>query len=166
MTQAVFVKMTVSTEELTDLVDAHPGLVHICTNDTPFRFSPLLTRAQKEERKQADLLKEMLLGQSQEEKTIDLNDALAALGSEEEPRPRYFTVFLRPPTKKYLKKAVTDNSSSVFVEETSVFGNEFEGFLDEAPEGRYTVVGPDPARRRSWFANIVWSDKKKSWLVR
>jgi hypothetical protein len=73
-------------------------------------------------------------------------------------------IFIRPPTKKALREAVTASPEDVFVEETSVFGNEFEGWLSDAPEGHYHIVGPDPQRKRSWFATIRWA-KGKGWIV-
>lgn len=61
----------------------------------------------------------------------------------------------RPKTKKALKEAVAANLQSVELEATSVFGNEFGGSLANAPDGKYYVVGPDPYRKRSWYAQIV-----------
>jgi hypothetical protein len=56
-------------------------------------------------------------------------------------------------TKKSLKEAVA-NGDQVVLEATSFFGNEYDGSLADAPDGRYDVVGPDPHVARNWYANI------------
>lgn len=60
----------------------------------------------------------------------------------------------RAKTKKALKEAVAQDPSSVRLEATSVFGNEYDGPLDEAPDGQYYVVGPDPYNKRNWYATL------------
>lgn len=60
----------------------------------------------------------------------------------------------RSKTKKALKEAVAENPSRVHLEATSVFGNEYDGPLDGAPDGTFNVVGPDPYTSRKWYANI------------
>lgn len=65
----------------------------------------------------------------------------------------------RSKTKKALRVAAT-NPSSVRLEATSSFGNEYDGLLSDAPDGTYTVVGPDPYRARNWYANIIKSGSK------
>jgi hypothetical protein len=64
--------------------------------------------------------------------------------------------FHRSKTKKALKEAASD-PASVSLEATSMFGNEYDGPLNEAPDGRYTVVGPDPYTDRKWYATITVS---------
>lgn len=49
-------------------------------------------------------------------------------------------------TKKALKAAV---GQPLRVIETSLFGSEFR------PDGDNTVVGPDPYRKRSWYATVT-----------
>ena len=45
---------------------------------------------------------------------------------------------------------------SVAVEATSWFGNEYDGPASEMPEGvPVYVVGPDPHRRRNWYAVLT-----------
>lgn len=53
------------------------------------------------------------------------------------------------PTKKALKAAVGQPLEYI---ETSLFGEEFK------PNGRNTVVGPDPYRKRSWYATVDCKD--------
>lgn len=60
----------------------------------------------------------------------------------------------RCPTKKHLKEVAESQPEHVQLEATSVFGNEYDGYLDDAPDGTYTVVGPDPYTSRKWYANI------------
>lgn len=58
------------------------------------------------------------------------------------------------------KKALTDAvkaGHTTYLEATSVFGNEYDGPLREAPDGAYYVVGPDPYKSRKWYAQIVKS---------
>lgn len=57
------------------------------------------------------------------------------------------------PTKKALREAVKEGRG-LYLEATSVFGNEYDGLLSAAPAGTYWVVGPDPRRDRRWFAQI------------
>ena len=49
-------------------------------------------------------------------------------------------------TKKELKESIGEQP--LFIE-TSAFGPEFKG------DGHYTVVGPDPFTKRSWYATVV-----------
>lgn len=62
----------------------------------------------------------------------------------------------RPKTKKVLKGTIgAGRSRAVSLQATSMFGNEYDGPLNLAPEGTYTVVGPDPYHARNWYATIV-----------
>jgi hypothetical protein len=166
LTQAVFLRRIVDPEALRRLVGTGGGLVHLGRRGewTKWEFTPVMTRSQAEERRRRDLEVEAILSGSvpDEEATIDLQDLLEEMAR----RRRSVTdVFLRPPTKKSLREAVGVAPGEVFVQEISAFANEFEGWLDEAPEGRYSVVGPDPERSRRWFGAIRWSDRKKGWTV-
>lgn len=58
-------------------------------------------------------------------------------------------------TKAGLKKIVTLRPDKVVLIATSVFGNEYDGRLSNAPDGSYTVVGPNAYTARDWFATIV-----------
>jgi hypothetical protein len=55
-------------------------------------------------------------------------------------------------TKKALVEAVKDGQE-VCLEATSMFGNEYHGILQKAPNGDYFVVGPSPYERK-WYAQI------------
>jgi hypothetical protein len=58
-------------------------------------------------------------------------------------------------TKKALKEcAASPAADTIQLEATSLFGNEYAGYLGRAPHGKYTVVGPDPYTRRNWYATI------------
>ncbi len=56
-------------------------------------------------------------------------------------------------TKKELKEAIK-MKQSFSLEATSIFGNEYGGDISDAPDGNYTVVGPDPYKARNWYASI------------
>jgi hypothetical protein len=53
----------------------------------------------------------------------------------------------RPRSKKEVKEAVA-NGTPVTIEATSMFGNEYDGMLENAPAGRLSFVGPDPYTSR------------------
>ena len=65
----------------------------------------------------------------------------------------------RVATKKALKEAAV-NGDPIALEATSVFGNEYNGFVQDAPNGTYTVVGPNPHTDRKWYATITVTDGK------
>ncbi len=58
--------------------------------------------------------------------------------------------------KKTVKSGLFDQ---IFIESTSMFGG-FSGRLSDAPNGTYTIVGPDPYKSRKWYANIIKTDLK------
>lgn len=60
----------------------------------------------------------------------------------------------RPKSKKEIKEAVASNPASVRLEATSVFGNEYDGSVANAPNGSYTFVGPDPYNKRNFYGTI------------
>lgn len=62
--------------------------------------------------------------------------------------------FERADTKKALSAAVAEDPTRVTLEATSFFGNEYDGPLSGAPDGTYSVVGPDPQVSRKWYATI------------
>ncbi len=66
----------------------------------------------------------------------------------------------RPKSKKAVKEAVAADPSTVRLEATSVFGNEYDGPLNQAPNGTYTFVGPDPYSARNYYGSIVVRDGK------
>ena len=65
--------------------------------------------------------------------------------------------------KANLKAAVgdPDYGQHVWLEATSVFGNEYDGELGSAPAGEYYVVGPDPYTARNWYATITITEDRK-----
>jgi len=44
------------------------------------------------------------------------------------------------------------------LEATSMFGNEYDGPVANAPEGRYTFVGPDPYTSRKFYGTLTIRD--------
>ena len=50
------------------------------------------------------------------------------------------------PTKKSLREHIGKEFRFI---ETSMFGEEYHG------EGSYTVVGPDPYNKRTWYATVT-----------
>lgn len=66
----------------------------------------------------------------------------------------------RPKSKKEVKEIAASDPSNVYVEATSIFGNEKSGTLDKLPNGTYTFVGPDPYTKRNFYGNIVKTNDK------
>ena len=66
-----------------------------------------------------------------------------------------FIGFNRPKTKKAIKEGLAADPHRVRLEATSMFGNEYDGPVDEAPAGTYPIVGPDPYRARNFYGSIV-----------
>jgi len=66
-----------------------------------------------------------------------------------------FIHYQRVKTKAALKRAATISPDFVQLEATSLHGGEYDGRLSEAPDGRYTVVGPNPYTDRRWYAQIT-----------
>jgi hypothetical protein len=66
----------------------------------------------------------------------------------------------RPKSKKEVKEATAENPENVVLEATSIHGNEWGGPLDQAPEGTYTFVGPDPYTSRKFYGTIKVSKGK------
>ncbi len=64
----------------------------------------------------------------------------------------------RPKSKKEIKERIAVAPGSVGIEATSLFGNEYDGPLDGAPDGRYTFVGPCPYTSRKFYGTITKSD--------
>lgn len=61
----------------------------------------------------------------------------------------------RPKSKKAVREAVAADASSVRIEATSLFGNEYDGTVADAPAGTYLIVGPDPYVKRNFYGKIV-----------
>lgn len=61
---------------------------------------------------------------------------------------------VRPKTKKAVKDALAANTNTVRLQATSMFGNEYDGLVSDAPDGSYTFVGPDPYTSRKFYGTI------------
>ena len=61
----------------------------------------------------------------------------------------------RPKSKKEVKEIITQSPNLVLLEATSIFGNEYDGPVSEAPDGKYYFVGPDPHTRRNFYGCIT-----------
>jgi len=57
-------------------------------------------------------------------------------------------------SKKAFREAVKQGDVT-YLEATSLFGNEYDGRLIDAPDGTYYVVGPDPHTSRKWYAQVL-----------
>jgi len=60
----------------------------------------------------------------------------------------------RPSSKKEVREAVAISPASVRLEATSLFGNEYDGPVSEAPDGTYFIVGPDPYTKRNFYGQV------------
>jgi hypothetical protein len=58
------------------------------------------------------------------------------------------------------KKAFREEADQASFEATSMFGNEYDGPIIEAPNGTYYVVGPCPHMNRKWYASVTVRDGK------
>lgn len=64
----------------------------------------------------------------------------------------------RPKSKKAVKEAIAAREQIVYLEATSMFGNEYDGPVSEAPNGRYDFVGPNPHSDRRFYGNLTVRD--------
>lgn len=60
----------------------------------------------------------------------------------------------RPKSKKAVKEAILADEY-VQLENTSLFGNGFDGPVSNAPQGRYDFVGPCPFTNRKFYGNVI-----------
>jgi hypothetical protein len=163
--QGVFIRTVVDVDGLEELIQKQPGLAHMSEEGDlgSMKFQPILSAAQRRERRDQAVERLMILGDRlRREPSIE---AESLIGAAREQQGAPLVVFVRPATKKALREAVKADPRSVYLQETSHFENEYEGWLSDAPEGRYEVVGPEPARSRDWFAAIRWSEARDGWLV-
>ena len=69
----------------------------------------------------------------------------------------------RPASKVAVKRALAEGKA-IHVEATSLFGNEYDGDLDElvrtGTSQRIDFVGPDPYTSRKFYGNLVIADGK------
>lgn len=61
-------------------------------------------------------------------------------------------------TKKAFREAAMTQPDSVYLYPTSPFTNFPAAPVTELDPGLYTVVGPDPATKRSWYATLEIKD--------
>lgn len=62
---------------------------------------------------------------------------------------------LRPQSKKQVKELVATRPELVYVESTSMFGNEYDGPAVDLPAGtKVFFVGPDPYTKRSFYGTL------------
>jgi hypothetical protein len=61
----------------------------------------------------------------------------------------------RLPSKRAFKDAIQTTPDRVRLEATSFAGTEYDGTIDDAPAGKYYVVGPCPYTARKWYAQVV-----------
>lgn len=66
----------------------------------------------------------------------------------------------RPKSKKAIKEAFAINPQSVRLEATSLFGNEYDGPIVDAPQGSHNFVGPDPYKDRKFYGTITVKNGK------
>jgi hypothetical protein len=60
----------------------------------------------------------------------------------------------RPKSKKMVREAVAAGEP-VRLEATSIMGNEYDGLVSEAPDGRYHFVGPDVYTDRRFYGTVT-----------
>lgn len=65
-----------------------------------------------------------------------------------------YVKYRRPKSKKAVREAIAAGEL-VSLEATSMFGNEYDGPVSEAPPGRYDFVGPDPYNARNFYGSIT-----------
>ena len=65
-----------------------------------------------------------------------------------------FINFNRPKSKKEVKETIASNPDKVRLEATSIFGNEYDGLVSDAPDGTYNFVGPNPFTDRKFYGTI------------
>lgn len=172
--QGVFITKTVTGfDELERIVKSHKGGVFL---EQDKGYVKLMTQAQKKKYLQTEQIRRGLMSSgfplefSKPEPIVvfeDLKSRIhdAAPAGSKDWLVDWFTCAIRPKSKKELAKHVAEDPGNVYLEATSVFGNEYQGPLTSAPHQSFSVVGPDPAKKRSWFGRIFWSEKKNAWVV-
>jgi hypothetical protein len=61
----------------------------------------------------------------------------------------------RPKSKKQVKELISVHPEAVYVEATSVFGDEWQGRADHLPVGtKVQFVGPDPYTQRKFYGTL------------
>lgn len=70
-----------------------------------------------------------------------------------------FLGFSRPKSKKAVREAVAAGQP-VYLEATSLFGDEYDGSVYDAPNGTYYIVGPDPYTKRNFYGKVIVTNDK------
>lgn len=65
-----------------------------------------------------------------------------------------FIIGVRPKSKKEVKEAVKEIPHKVRIECTSLHGG-YDGSVENAPDGEYPFVGPDPFTKRNFYGTIT-----------
>lgn len=73
------------------------------------------------------------------------------------------------PTKSALKRMIAEDPSSVLIYQTTV-GKEHDWpsrthVSDVSETEHYSVVGPNPYTKRSWYAGITFNARTQKWVV-
>ena len=167
--QGVFYKKHISGfHDLRDIVVSHKGRVYLLTEQGAIK---ILTSSQNKEYLKKKFQMSMLGFDSSHERIVVLEKIKTAQTKNVKTKRAegpldWYTCYIRPKTKKELKELVAKDPANIQLEATSQFGDEFDGSLSRAPIRSYYVVGPDPRHNRSWYAEIIWSDKRKNWIVK
>jgi hypothetical protein len=66
----------------------------------------------------------------------------------------YLPQYIRPNSKKEIKECVK-LGRNIVLENTSAFGDNYDGGLDTAPDGEYNFVGPCPYTNRKFYGIIT-----------
>jgi hypothetical protein len=61
----------------------------------------------------------------------------------------------RPKSKAEIKRILAEDANRVALEATSMFGNEYEGWIADLPKGTYTFVGPCPYASRKFYGKLT-----------
>ena len=71
---------------------------------------------------------------------------------------------VRPSSKKQVRETLAARGpEAIYVEATSVFGNEYDGRLDLNGGARVTFVGPDPHTSRRFYGTLT--NTAKGWKL-
>ncbi len=60
----------------------------------------------------------------------------------------------RPKSKKAIKEALI-SGDEVSLEATSMFGNDYDGLVADAPDGEYDFAGPDVHKTRNFWGTLT-----------
>jgi hypothetical protein len=73
----------------------------------------------------------------------------------------------RPKSKAEIKRALAADPSSVRVEATSMFGNEYDGPASELPATIKPIlfVGPDPYSKRNYYGKLQYGANGKLTVI-